>query len=644
MKKLLILLILSISFIPIFAQNISEIDFANEKLQERGEIYFKFAIPSQEILNQLSKIISIDNVDYQNVFAYANEIEFQQFLEFHIPFIPMYDYYTHKKATTMATVVSEMANWDRYPTFSVYCEMLKNYATNYPNLCRLDTIGFSAVANRPILCLVISDNVNQIEDEPNFFWSSTMHGDELTGLIMSMRLADYLLLNYNIDNQVNKLINNSKIFICPMANPDGTYAGSPQGTNVINATRYNANNIDLNRNFPRIDGISTSIQSEISCMMDYANIHNFTMSANLHGGTTVVNYPWDFKTSSQLLHADDTWWQYVSLIYANRAIDNGPNGYFKDETNSGITNGGDWYVITGSRQDYMNYFKHCREMTIEISVSKKLDVNMLNNYWNYNRQAMLDFTEQILYGFSGIITDKCSGNIVSGVKVFIAGHDNYGSEVYSSAPLGNYFRPIYAGTYNVTFSKEGYFSKTQQVTVTNNNMTTVNISLEPKYFSLLLTSYINNESFDGAGDGSIKVTVQGGTPDYEGLWSNGQTSYGNEMTITNLTCGTYSITVSDANNCKDSIKNMQIPFFSGIEETDLSEMQIYPNPTNGIFVIESINNIQEIEIYNMFGTKILSEKPNKNKIYYNLKIDSGTYFIEIKSLENKKIVKKLVVF
>jgi len=46
-------------------------------------------------------------------------------------------------------------------------------------------------------------------------------------------------------------------------------------------------------------------------------------------------------------------------------------------------------------------------------------------------------------------------------------------------------------------------------------------------------------------DGSVSVSVAGGTPFYNFSWSNGQTI----PTITNLCAGTYIFSVSDANNC-----------------------------------------------------------------------------------------------
>ena len=85
-----------------------------------------------------------------------------------------------------------------------------------------------------------------------------MHGDETAGFILMLRLADYLLKNYNSDTRVKTLSDNLEIWINPLANPDGTYR---DGNFIISPVRNNANGYDLNRNFPDPD-LPNSVQSE----------------------------------------------------------------------------------------------------------------------------------------------------------------------------------------------------------------------------------------------------------------------------------------------------------------------------------------------------------------------------------------------
>src|SRR5690606_38440907 len=55
----------------------------------------------------------------------------------------------------------------------------------------------------------------------------------------------------------------------------------------------------------------------------------------------------------------------------------------------------------------------------------------------------------------------------------------------------------------------------------------------------------NNVSCLGAEDGSVDLTVSGGTQPYSYIWSNGATT----EDLTDVGAGTYDVTVTDANLC-----------------------------------------------------------------------------------------------
>jgi len=87
------------------------------------------------------------------------------------------------------------------------------------------------------------------------------------------------------------------------------------------------------------------------------------------------------------------------------------------------------------------------------------------------------------------------------------------------------------------------------VTVTEDNGCKVSGSVqvgEPD--ELVLTGNPFNVSCDGDTDGTINVTVSGGTPAYSFRWSDGSTAEDR----TNLSVGVYGVTVTDVNGCTDS--------------------------------------------------------------------------------------------
>jgi len=61
--------------------------------------------------------------------------------------------------------------------------------------------------------------------------------------------------------------------------------------------RNNAADYDLNRNFPDyfVNNSETSIQPETRAIMDWIADQQFVLSACLHGGALVANYPYDNK-------------------------------------------------------------------------------------------------------------------------------------------------------------------------------------------------------------------------------------------------------------------------------------------------------------------------------------------------------------
>lgn len=546
MKKILCFIFLFVSIFTFAQKDNSELDKAQNQINKYGDLYFKFPISKKSDLQNLPNYISIDNVVGKTVFAYVHKNNFDKLLNLQLPF-EVVAKSGGTKALTMATTVSAMANWDKYPTYSVYVQMMQDFATNFPSICRLDTIGFSQ-DGRLIIALKITDNPDANEDEPEYFYTGQMHGDEVVGYIMLLRLADYLLNNYGSDVEVTNMINTIEIWINPLANPDGAYNGGDN--DISGAQRYLSNGVDPNRNYKNPNGDhpdGSSWAQETIDMMNFADAHHFVMSANLHSGAEVANYPWDTWTSAQRTHSDDNWFQYVSHEYADTVFTNSSGGYFTGVSSNGIIEGGDWYIVEGSRQDYMTYYKHCREITYELSNQKLLDVAELPNHWNYNYRSMLNYIKESLYGIRGIITDSCTGLPIE-AKVEVISHDDDNSFVYSSLPVGDYHRPIYAGTYNVTYSAPGYQSVTINNIVVNNQTATVqNVSLQPISPTANFIA-INTSSCTGEIEFIDSSVTSAGT---SYLWDFGDNSTDSTQNPVHFytSNGTYSVTLSIDNGC-----------------------------------------------------------------------------------------------
>ena len=430
-------------------------------------------------LQELSREFSVDRVkrNADNTFSTRISLSYKDFDNFLSKQIPYTTVPPTRANVRMASTYEEMtANWNRYPTYSTYTAMMDTFQTRYPNLCDIDTILASTPGGHKILCAHISNNLNDNGGKPSVLYTSTIHGDEVVGYYMMLRLIDYLLTNYNTNTYVADLVNNVDIWICPLHNPDGTYFSSD---NQINdwpvSTRYNSNWEDLNRVFPQVGNpAKTSYEPEVESMMQFMEAHNFTLAANLHGGAEVFNYPWDSWMTWQHSHADADWWEYVGHNFADTC--HLYSASYMTEEDNGVTEGGDWYVITGSMQDYHNWYLGTRHVTIEVCDDKVLSSSQLPNYWGYAIRSFLNFIAEADNGIHGTVTDSLTGEPLQAL-VYIENHDFDHSYVETSLPYGDYHRPIKAGQYSVTYSAEGYLPKTIVTTIADGEKLSQDVQL-----------------------------------------------------------------------------------------------------------------------------------------------------------------------
>lgn len=334
---------------------------------------------------------------------------------------------------------------DFYPTYEAYEEMMYEFESQYPELCKIHEIG-TLNSGRKILVAQIGDNLDRTEDEPNFLYNSTMHGNEPAGYPLMLQLIDLLLCNYGTDERLTNMVDNINIYINPLDNPNGAYRTG--NWTIEGAIRYNSSFTDLNRNFPDPeDGDNPdgrNHQEETLIFMQFAHDFNINLSCNIHGGVELANYPWD--TFIQL-PADVSWWEEVCRNYADTVQHHSPPGYFTHR-NNGITNGFEWYEVQGGRQDYMIYFHRAREFTLELSNQKLLDSDRIPEVWNANKNALLNYMEESLYGLRGQITHCFTGEPLE-AEIYIPGHDVDNSSVFSLPENGSYFRYLDNGSYPV---------------------------------------------------------------------------------------------------------------------------------------------------------------------------------------------------
>ncbi len=343
--------------------------------------------------------------------------------------------------------------------------------TNYPTLCRRYVLGNSELG-RELWAVCISDNVGVQEDEPEFRYVSTMHGDEITGVELCLSLVDHLLSNYGSDPDITNLVDEVEIWIVPLMNPDGYENGS--------RTRFNSNGVDLNRDFPdpftSPSNTTVGRAAETAVIMNWSFGQSFVLAANLHGGALVANYPLDTlpdgSSGSGVYSAspDDDVFIFISEEYSQFNLPMWNSSSFFH----GITNGAEWYTAYGGLQDWSYHYLGCNELTLEVSNTKQPPSSQIPTFWNENRDSMLAYLETCLIGARGIVTGDDTG-LPLDATLAVVGRDH---DVFTDPDIGDYHRMLLPGLYDLTFAAQGYETMTQySVAVNLGDATRVDIAL-----------------------------------------------------------------------------------------------------------------------------------------------------------------------
>lgn len=385
----------------------------------------------------------------------------------------------------------------KYTNYEELTGLLQRLAKRYHNIARVRTIGKS-VQNRSLWVMQITDKPDITEPgEPTFKYVGNMHGNEAVGRQILINLIEYLLEHYGKPGyeRITTLVNTTNIFILPSLNPDGFEASSEGDCRGLKGRR-NANNVDLNRNFPdQFSGRSSykanTAEPETKAMIKWIYNNKFVLSANLHGGSVVASYPFD----SNKLHIlagmyskspDDKVFRHLALTYSNNheTMSQGDPDCPKDynhQFKNGTTNGAFWYNVPGGMQDINYLISNCFEITLELSCCKYPVASKLLGEWRKNKNALLAYMEEVHKGIRGFIQDY-NGNGIQGAVIHVYGLDHN----VTTAGYGDYWRLLVPGNYTVMASAHGYIPVIKSnIIVTHGPAKLINFQLYPQSFPVL---------------------------------------------------------------------------------------------------------------------------------------------------------------
>lgn len=386
-------------------------------------------------------------------------------------------------------------------------QYLFDLAQKYPDITRLYSIGES-VEGKKLWALEITENPGKHELlKPEFNYVANIHGNEIVGREILLHLARLLVENYKQAQEeplantaptgpkfVKKLLKSTRIHILPSLNPDGYAKSEPGCRHEKNSLkgRLNANNIDLNRNFPNKmvrNKIDSATQPEVKAIIEWACKEPFVLSANLHGGALVSAYPYDGLTSRDSNTTfsptpDDDVFKHLARVYSNNhaTMSSGKTCYDmcdddqKDEVfENGVVNGAEWYPFYGGMPDWLYENTNSLDINVELGCNMYPPANTLSQYWQYNKRALLNYMKEAHRGIKGTVKDSKTGALLPDVRVHVVNRQHN----ITTTRFGDYFRILLPGHYDIIFEKAGYVSEEIHVFVQQSMAQIHNIVLHP---------------------------------------------------------------------------------------------------------------------------------------------------------------------
>ena len=139
----------------------------DQLMQQRNEYYFTFNLNGNDDLNAIAHTISVDRVDGNVVTAYANNDAFTNFqrLGYEVT-LQTPPSLVEKVAMWDGSNRSEY-DWDSYPTYSAYENMMFQFAADHPDKCEIITLG-TLPSGRKIMIAHLNNGT--AEGKPKFLF------------------------------------------------------------------------------------------------------------------------------------------------------------------------------------------------------------------------------------------------------------------------------------------------------------------------------------------------------------------------------------------------------------------------------------------------------------------------------------------
>jgi len=483
---ILALMLLSLPLAPLSAQGVTS---------EEGRPYYLFRVyvtspQDVEKLVQLNLDIMGGRDNWRDVLVLPDQLS--AFLELGLKF----------EELTFPEIQGEPTS-DTYLNYEQMVSDLMAMQQAHSSICKTYIIGYS-FKGRPIYALKVTKTPILENDRPKVLIVANYHAREWMTPAVAMKLAHYLVDNYDSDQGVKYLVNQREIWIIPSLNADGyTYdtGGVPNPNPPGRMWRKNMrdNNqgdgsftesydgVDLNRNHPYMwvgsgsspnpgddtyRGPWPASEPEVQAIQDLMTSRSFLASLSLHTYSNLVLYPWGYTYD----HAPD--YNLLSSMANDMAHGytwNGQsypgNGYTPEQSSQ-------LYPTNGDLDDWAYGFLGIPSFTFEMtSDSFYYPPSYIQPTFNTNKDAILYLVRranEVTGAVCGKISDTLGNPLWAQVTISPTRTPNF-----SSPKTGRYSWTMVPGTYYLTITATGYQTVSDTVTISAGAYTKKDYTLAP---------------------------------------------------------------------------------------------------------------------------------------------------------------------
>ena len=192
----------------------------------------------------------------------------------------------------------------------------------------------------------ISDNPNTNENEPEVLYTAVHHAREPASLQQLIFYMWYLLENYETDQEIRDIVDNTELYFIPCVNPDGyvyNETDEPQGGGMWRKNRFNTHGVDNNRNYSYIDNNGNEVwntagtsnntgndtyagtepfsESENSAIRYFVENNDFKLALNNHTYSNLLLYPFGYDYN-QFTEDNEVFESISSLLVQQNGYEN----------------------------------------------------------------------------------------------------------------------------------------------------------------------------------------------------------------------------------------------------------------------------------------------------------------------------------